>query len=466
MAFPVDPILKKYDVFPLVFSAGKEVTITIRSLGSDPDFISGEEYNLEIVGFDGGNCFDFPLTASNYRTKLTCTEENGFVFSHTFETEQEYNLMFSGADGKVIKNFCVYAVDGELKERYPFIGDLHLHTYLSDGDELPEVVCANYRRHGYDFLAITDHRRYYPSLRAIKAYEDCPTELTMVPGEEVHLPLVNGHRNDIHIINFGGEYSINAMVESVQTEEVGKAPETRAFFPEKAPDVMTLQEFEDKMQALADEADLPDNIERIPYAMCKWIFDEIKKANGLGIFAHPNWKRMGGYHSPEIFSDYMFAQKPFDAFEVLGGERYYEQNGFQTIRYYEEVAKGHKVPIVGSTDSHSSYSENKGAYICSTIVFAHENERTDLIQSIKDYYSVAVDTISTEFRLVGEMRLAKYSCFLLKYYFPLHDEICYEEGRLMKQYVTGTEDEKAEAKAMLKIINGRADKLRKKYICL
>lgn len=470
MAFPVNPDLKKYDVFPLVFSAGKKVTITIRSLGSDPDFIRGEEYDLEIAAFDGGMSSDFPLVGRKDTMKVVCTEENGFVFSHTFDSEQEYNLIFSKTDDegkkKVIKAFGVYAVEGELAKRYPYIGDLHLHTYFSDGDELPEVVAANYRRHGYDFLAITDHRRYYPSLRAINAYKDCPTGLNLVPGEEVQLPAVNGKRNDIHIINFGGEYSVNAMLESVHVEEVGKAPELRALYPEKAPEVMTLREFEDKMQALADNADLPDNIDRIPYAVCKWIFDEIKKANGLGIFAHPNWKRREGYHSPEVFTDYMFAQKPFDAFEVLGGERYYEQNGFQTIRYYEEKAKGNVVPIVGSTDSHSSYSENDGAFICSTIVFSPENERTELIKSIKDLYSVAVDTISTEFRLVGDSRLVRYSCFLLKHFFPLHDEMCFEEGRLMKQYVTGTSEEKEEAKAVLSVIDGRVEKLRKKYIQL
>ncbi len=468
MSFAPNTELQKYDVFPLVFAAGKEVEINIRPLGSDPDFVAGAEYDLEIVGFDGGQYTDFHLTADHDEIKVTCTDEGGFAFKHTFASEQEYNLIFSkaGEEKKNIKTFSVYAVSGELAKRYPYIGDLHLHTYLSDGDEAPEVVAANYRRHGYDFLAITDHRRYYPSLRAINAYKDCPVELTMVPGEEVHLPEINGLRNDIHIINFGGEYSINAMVESVHVEEVGKAPELRASCPEKAPEVMTLKEFADKMQALADNAVLPDNIERIPYAVCKWTFDEIKKANGLGIFAHPNWKRRGGYHSPETFTDYMFAQKPFDAFEVLGGERYFEQNGFQTIRYYEEKAKGNVVPIVGSTDSHCSYERNKGAFICSTIVFSPENECTQLIKSIKDFYSVAVDTISEEFRIVGDSRLAKYSCFLLKNYFPLHDELCFEEGRLMKQYVTGTEAEKEEAKAVLSVINGRVDRLRKKYIQL
>lgn len=470
MAFTPNPDLQKYDVYPLVFSAGKKVTITIRSLGSDPDFEKGKEYDLEIIGFDGGQKSDFPLTGDKNEMKVICTEENGFVFTHTFETEQEYHLVFSTTDEngekKVYKCFNVYAVSGELAKRYPYIGDLHLHTYFSDGDELPEVVCANYRRHGYDFLAITDHRRYYPSLRAINAYKDCPVELTMVPGEEVQLPPVNGKRNDIHIINFGGEYSVNALLEAVHVEEVGKDLELRAIRKDNVPEVMTLREFEDKMQALADSAELPDNIDRIPYAVCKWIFDEIKKANGLGIFAHPNWKRREGYHSPEVFTDYMFAQRPFDAFEVLGGERYYEQNGFQTVRYYEEKARGNVVPIVGSTDSHSSYATNKGAFICSTIVFSPENERTKLIESIKDLYSVAVDTISSEFRLVGDSRLVRYSCFLLKNYFPIHDELCYEEGRLMKQYVTGTPEEREEAKAVLTAINGRVDRLRKKYIQL
>ena len=155
--------------------------------------------------------------------------------------------------------------------------------------------------------------------------------------------------------------------------------------------------------------------------------------------------------------------KWFDAFEVLGGENYYEHNGFQTHRYYDDRANGIKYPVVGSTDSHSSYTENRNALICKTIVFAPECERKTLIKSIKDFYSVAVDTIDINFRLVGETRLCKYACFLLKYFFPLHDEMCWEEGRLMKQYVTGTDEEKAEAKKLLCAINGRMKRQREKY---
>ena len=37
-------------------------------------------------------------------------------------------------------------------------GNLHMHTTLSDGVRTPEAACAIYKKNGYDFVAITDHR--------------------------------------------------------------------------------------------------------------------------------------------------------------------------------------------------------------------------------------------------------------------------------------------------------------------
>ena len=51
---------------------------------------------------------------------------------------------------------------------------------------------------------------------------------------------------------------------------------------------------------------------------------------------------------------FIYEKAPFDAFEVLGGENYYQQNGLQTAMYYEEYKHGRVHPIVGSTDSHNS----------------------------------------------------------------------------------------------------------------
>lgn len=36
-------------------------------------------------------------------------------------------------------------------------GNLHTHTYWSDGDEFPEVVLDWYKTNGYDFIALSDH---------------------------------------------------------------------------------------------------------------------------------------------------------------------------------------------------------------------------------------------------------------------------------------------------------------------
>ncbi|HEX3000373.1 MAG TPA: hypothetical protein VHR86_09090, partial [Armatimonadota bacterium] len=41
-----------------------------------------------------------------------------------------------------------------------FRGQLHCHTYLSDGQAFPEQVAAIYKQRGYNFLAITDHNHF------------------------------------------------------------------------------------------------------------------------------------------------------------------------------------------------------------------------------------------------------------------------------------------------------------------
>ena len=93
------------------------------------------------------------------------------------------------------------------------------------------------------------------------------------------------------------------------------------------------------------------------------------------------------------------------------------------------------------------------------MVFAPKNEKDSIISSIKDYYSVAIDTIGSDYKLVGDFRLSVYARFLLEDFFPLHDELCFEEGRAMKDYACGVEG----AKETLEFISGRMKKQREKY---
>ena len=448
--------LHYYDIFPKVFPAGKEVKITVKPLGAHAEFKESEKLSLAVYGLDDGAPRDYPDRKNGVEIPF---EFDGCIkFHYVFPKEQQYFIRITDKEsGKRIVQLSVYALDEDLCGRYPFIGDLHMHTCRSDGKEAPAIVSANYRKHGYDFFAITDHNRYYPSLEAINAFKDVPIEFTIVPGEEVHMPKEPGFINDIHIVNFGGNYSVNALVEGVQTGEVGKGAEYRSYKGFPCPEVITKEQFQKEVLALADTLDIPEGIESFTYACCVWIFNHIKKAQGLGIFCHPYWIS-NVYQVPETMTDYMLETQPFDAFEVLGGESYYEQNGFQTQKYYEDRAKGRNYPIVGSTDSHGSVN-NENAYVASTMVFSPANEKDAIIESVKDFYSVAIDGISKEFRLVGDLRLSRYACFLLKEFFPLHDDLCREEGRAMKDYVCGVDG----ARETLEFISGRMKKQSEKY---
>lgn len=450
-------VIHNYDIFPKVFPCDKEIEITIKPLGAHVAF-DRDEYNIVICPLTQGCRRDYPNTTGFEDMKVKPDADGCIRFKYTFKGEQEHYIRFLKENGDRDFQLSVYSLKEDLCGRYPFVGDLHMHTCRSDGKQAPAIVAANYRRHGYDFLGITDHRYYYGSLEAINAYKDVPLEFTLVPGEEVHMTRGDmDFVNDVHMVNFGGLYSVNALVyddELVKT--IGDDKALRAV-DGNCPDMMTREEFDSQVNALADTLDIPEGVERFPYACCHWITNQIRKAGGLSIFAHPYWIS-NVFQVPENLSEAMFAGGAFDAFEVLGGESYFEQNGLQTIFYYEQCAKGNKYPIVGSTDSHSSFN-NRNAFICSTIVFAPENTRESLMASIKDFYSVAVDTISTEYRMVGDLRLVKYAAFLYENFFPLHDELCREEGMLMKQYATGDED----AARLLSAIHGRMKKQREKY---
>lgn len=79
-------------------------------------------------------------------------------------------------------------------ERKPFFkGNLHCHTTRSDGRLSPDEVRRFYRQRGYDFLALTDHRRL-----SEQAYAD--DGLLMLPGVEMDFELPG---EAVHIVGVG-----------------------------------------------------------------------------------------------------------------------------------------------------------------------------------------------------------------------------------------------------------------------
>ncbi len=422
--------LYDYDIYPKVFPLGVPTEITVKGLGGRTT-LSGD-YRVVVQRIDSGS-LHHSFNDWNHTDFNVTAEDSTIRFTYTAEAECEHFVRIFKDDKRVVQ-LAVYALAEDLACRVPLRGDLHMHTCRSDGREDPATVCANYRAIGYDFIVVTDHHRYYPSLEARRAYSACDMALHILPGEEVHLPLT-----DVHIVNAGGTFSINGLLEgAANNTETGGDPACRAL-DGNPPTTITREAYEAEIRAIMDSdacADCPADVNKEWYAVCVWAFDKIREADGLGVFAHPYWiSDMWQIHEP--FTYYMLAKHPFDAFEVLGGENYYEQNGFQTSIYYEEYRNGRVHPIVGSTDSHGSTEHNRNRDICSTIVFAHENDRADIVASIKDRYSVAVDSISREYRLVGEHRFQKYASFLMENWYPVHDRLAAVDGEIMRQYIHG-----------------------------
>lgn len=65
----------------------------------------------------------------------------------------------------------------ENDHRQWYKGNLHTHSYWSDGDEFPEMIMSWYKDNGYDFVALTDHNilaqgEKWIVVRRGKIYED------------------------------------------------------------------------------------------------------------------------------------------------------------------------------------------------------------------------------------------------------------------------------------------------------
>lgn len=116
-------------------------------------------------------------------------------------------------------------------------GNLHTHTTNSDGRKTPEEAIAYYRSLGYDFVALSDHFHYHPT--------------------------VNG---DDFVIVAAAEYNVN------------DAPRTYHIL------------------ALGLDANI-DADDRTPP---QEIIDKIREKNGMAVIAHPAWSLMTAAEMMEL----------------------------------------------------------------------------------------------------------------------------------------------------------------------
>ena len=348
--------------------------------------------------------------------KFRRTENGDLAVTVTTPDEGEYAVCFDAADasGNFAEQavFSIYALRDDLYRLTPYKGDFHMHSTASDGAHSPEYVAASCRKTGFDFMALTDHRLYGPSLVAQKAMAEFGCDMLVTPGEEVHLA-----DNGVHIINFGGRSSINKLA----------ADDESAYFT-------AVDEYKKTVPTQYDE------VTRFQVAASEWTFDRIRDAGGVAMFCHPYWRPRSHNYIGEDTIDLLLERQRFDVLEVIGGFESFEYEGnlLSVARWREETAKGRTIPVAGVSDSHDCDTSLTGWYY--TIVFAEELSFGSIAAAIRADRSVAVHCPPGNFPLVvGSFRLTRFAYFLLREVYPAHDELCRIEGGIMLRALAGEE---------------------------
>ncbi len=283
---------------PRVVPVGRPARVVIRPL-------------FEHAAPPAGSRLDVSLCERDTRCRHTlegCVRGDAVAVEFTPDREQEYVIQVTAVrEGQPPRReeFPVYAVSADLFGLRPWKGDFHIHSSRSDGRESPAYVAAACRSIGLDFMALTDHRAYQPSLDAIAAYAGVELDLRLSPGEEVHPP-----ENPVHIVNFGGSFSVNALFAD------------RARYDREVAE-----------GAARVEAPLTPE-EKRHYASCLWTFDRIREGGGVSILCHPYWITGDAYNVSEALQDALYGARAFDALELIGGffRHQMESNALQVAR--------------------------------------------------------------------------------------------------------------------------------------
>ncbi len=405
-----------YDVYPKVVPIHRETVVHIRPLSRHARFDNGKTYYVHVIPMDQRTRApqepDYPILEA-------VPQEGAIAFAYTYMQEQPYQIWIEDKgvrenngkswSGVSCLKLQVYALADDLLALCPFRGNMHIHSFRSDGVEAPETVLAWYRRYGYDFAGMTDHGRYEPSLEGIAAYDGVHLNMKLLPGEEVHAP-----DNYVHIVHFGGDFSVNDLYRADEGQYRAEV---------------------EQIERTLD--DVPEGVCRFEIASSQWVFNKIRQANGLSILCHPNWTWYGAYNQPGALYQYFLEHIGYDVLELINGGNKPHENQLQVAAWYNSGKNGRRAVPVGVDDSHGAVN-GKWFNIGKTYVLAQSMERDVLLDAMRHGMCAAVEQYPGEnARIYGEKRLVNYFQFLHDEYFPLHDDLCVEEGRLMQAYVNG-----------------------------
>ena len=207
-------------------------------------------------------------------------------------------------------------------------GGLHCHTTRSDGRGTSEDVIRIHYEHGYDFLAITDHRNYN--------YKNFAPEvpLTIIPGMEYDNTFERGKGfRCFHTVCIGPAKEDGNGYEQDQRLESGKATNQEEYQP---------------------------------------YLDEIHANNNLTIYCHPEWSSTPARYFEKLQGDF--------AMEIWNSGCVIEDDMDTDAAYWDELlGQGKKIYGVASDDGHAMNQHCNG-----WVMVRAENNVNSILSALKE----------------------------------------------------------------------------------
>ena len=444
----MDPSVCAYEIFPQVVQKDVPTRFTARGLGIETALTPGARYTLRVIGQEENNSAKI-LRISDWTLydgiDATADEKGTLCFQYTFRREQIYTLRLAKREenGELTRltDFRVFCAAEDLYCRTPLRGNTHCHVCTSvDGHEDPFLAAAMYRKAGFDFLAITDHHLIDGSKLALEAAGRIPNDLRLYYGEEVHVP--NAY---IHAVNVGAVFP-------------GGVGLDRWYHENEEACLAEVQRIAER-----DAAGLPTGVELMDYAWRRWISQQIHDRGGIAILAHPFWE-WDAHNTPDDVFRYFAKDGFYDAAEIFHGQEPGCRDSDLQFAFWNDLrADGIRVSPLGADDAHRR--NYRWDYECSfnkvySVAFMREDTLEGFREALKNGFTAAVETYEeVREHVAATYRLTKYVCFLLDRYFPFHVELCFEEGRLMRDAYLGDE----EANALLGQLCGRVKRYRDRF---
>ncbi len=403
---------QNYVIYPAVVKVGERAKMNILATERAFLFFEDSEYTIDIIGVNT-DVLEYRGDNVSNRVTISAIAKGGYIaFDYKFDEEMEYVISLR-KDGKIVQDFYIYALNADLYELTPLRGDLHSHSFRSDGLRDPAAHSGHYREQGYDFVALTDHNRYYPGGEVDEVFAGVNTGFARVYGEEVHCP-----GSVVHIVHVGGRESV---AERYVLDKSGTYNAEIAEYESKVP------------------SSVPEKY-RAKYARAQWACDAIHAVGGLAIFPHPYWRlSVKCYNVCDELSEILLKSGMFDAYELVGSMGFTGVN--LSISHWAQLrAEGLKISVVGSSDVHK-FEKSNDFPVHFTVCFAKGNDNDSIIEAIKKGLAVGVETADSGYNLqhraYGDHRLVMYAQFLLAHYFPNRMRIVEGEGIAMRRFAMG-----------------------------